>query len=205
MKNYILDVDGTLWDTTEVVAEAWNYALKDLKIEREPITSEELKSLFGQPMDIIIKKILRNPCHKDEKEFFNLCRIYESDFLNKTNDYILYPSVVETVKALSLNHNLFIVSNCQNGYIELFLNKSNLQDYIIDYECYGNTGKYKAENISLLIKRNKLTDCAYVGDIESDFQSSKKVGIPFIYAKYGFGEVENPDYVIEKFSDLLKI
>ena len=32
MKAIIFDVDGTLWDTTHVVAKAWNQAIKDCHI-----------------------------------------------------------------------------------------------------------------------------------------------------------------------------
>ena len=45
----IFDVDGTLWDTTDLVAEAWNHAVADFGIEREePITGDTLKKEFGK-------------------------------------------------------------------------------------------------------------------------------------------------------------
>lgn len=38
----IFDVDGTLWDTTDLVAEAWNRAVADFGITREePVTDME--------------------------------------------------------------------------------------------------------------------------------------------------------------------
>ena len=41
MKAMILDVDGTLWDTTGVVAEAWMQAASELMIPLDtPITAE---------------------------------------------------------------------------------------------------------------------------------------------------------------------
>ena len=41
MKAMILDVDGTLWDTTGVVAEAWMQAASELMIPLDtPITAD---------------------------------------------------------------------------------------------------------------------------------------------------------------------
>ena len=38
----IFDVNGTLWDSTDVVASAWNQAMEDLGVVREPITGDIL-------------------------------------------------------------------------------------------------------------------------------------------------------------------
>ena len=54
MKAIILDVDGTLWDTTQVVADAWMHAASELQIPLQlPITADRLKQEFGKPMDEI--------------------------------------------------------------------------------------------------------------------------------------------------------
>lgn len=47
----------------------------------------------------------------------------------------------------------------------------------------------------------------YVGDTEGDLKAARYARIPFIYAKYGFGQVSQYQYdkVIESFKDLLSI
>ena len=42
----------------------------------------------------------------------------------------------------------------------------------------------------------------YVGDTEGDAESAKVAGIPFVFAKYGFGNVKEYQYAINKFEDL---
>lgn len=74
----------------------------------------------------------------------------------------------------------------------------------MDYENPGRTGLSKGENINLIIRRNNLTAPIYVGDTEGDLNAARYAGIPFVYAKYGFGQVSEYDWVIEKFDDLLK-
>ena len=49
----IFDVDGTLWDSTDLVAKAWNYVLEKETTLPADITGELLKTLFGKPMDEI--------------------------------------------------------------------------------------------------------------------------------------------------------
>ena len=92
-------------------------------------------------------------------------------------------------KELAKTYDLYIVSNCQCGYIEQFLRKTQLEAYIKDIECFGNTGKNKGENIRLLVKRNSLKAPVYIGDTKGDCDASKEAGVPFIFASYGFGNV----------------
>ena len=43
----IFDVDGTLWDTTDLVAKAWNHAAADFGIQREEmITGDTQKRVW---------------------------------------------------------------------------------------------------------------------------------------------------------------
>ena len=55
------------------------------------------------------------------------------------------------------------------------------------------------------MERNNLKDVVYVGDTRGDADSAKIAGIPFVYAEYGFGHVDEYDYKIEKFEDLKKL
>ena len=53
----ILDVDGTIWNTTQIVAEAWNKAIKENFPEVQPVTADILKGQFGKTMDVIGKNL----------------------------------------------------------------------------------------------------------------------------------------------------
>lgn len=67
------------------------------------------------------------------------------------------------------------------------------------------TGKNKADNIRLVMKRNGLNDAIYVGDTIGDYNASVENKIPFVYAKYGFGKIDKSTYKINKFEELLKL
>ena len=101
-----------------------------------------------------------------------------------------------------MNYKLFIVSNCIDGYIESFLRTSGLSNYFLDFECNGRTKLRKGENIELIIKRNNLKNAIYVGDTMGDKEAARYAKVPFVYASYGFGEVDEYDYLINSISDL---
>src|SRR5204863_100821 len=84
-------------------------------------------------------------------------------------------------------HPLFIVSNCQAGYVETFYRWSGLGPCFRDFECWGNTGRTKAENLAMLIARNGLRRTLLVGDTPGDQAAARECGVPFVYVDYGSG------------------
>lgn len=205
MKNIIFDVDGTLWDTTEVVAKAWSRAVSEIGETATVISAKVLKKEFGKTMDVIAKDLFYDASEETRKQILQKCCEYEHVYLIECTEDLLYPGVKETIEKLSEKCNLFIVSNCQCGYIELFMEKAGIEKYIVDFECFGNTGKSKGENIKLIMKRNNLDDVVYVGDIQGDYEATVEAGIPFVYARYGFGNVESFYMAINNIKELLDL
>ena len=204
--NIILDIDGTLWNTTEVVAEAWHRAIADEGYQDDIfVDASRLQSLFGKTMDVIADSLFHGVPEDIKKRLLDKCCEYEQQALESQELDILYPNVRETIASLSESgKKLYIVSNCQSGYIELFIEKNKLGPYIQDKECFGDTGRGKGENISLLLQRNGLdkNETVYVGDTQGDKDASDEAGIAFVYAAYGFGSVDAYDAKIDSFRGL---
>ncbi len=53
----ILDLDGTLWDTCDACAGAWNRVLGRLGIAHRPITAADLRSVAGRPHTEGIRRV----------------------------------------------------------------------------------------------------------------------------------------------------
>lgn len=200
----IFDVDGTIWDTTPVVAEGWNMALRESGINDITITAARLKGLFGLPMDAIIEDILPDASDELKKRFEPLSYKYEQLCIEKKSG-ILYEGLTDTVKALSERYPLYVVSNCQAGYIELMLCKTGMTPFFKDFTCYGDNGLYKAQNIRLIMERNGLKNPVYVGDTQMDANACKEAGVPIVYAAYGFGKVDAPYATIKTPAELLQV
>ena len=200
----ILDVDGTIWNTTPIVAKAWNKAIDELFPQVPRVSADILKGQFGKTMDVIGRNLFGGLGPEEQKKLLDQCCVEEQLALEQNEEDITYPGVVETIRVLAEKVPLFIVSNCQAGYIELVIKKLGISDYISDFECFGNNGLTKDKNIKLVMERNGLKATVYVGDTQGDLEACKLAGVPFIWAEYGFGKVCEKDIAgkVKRFSEL---
>ena len=203
-KGIIFDMDGTLWDSAAGVAESWNEAILAYGYERKSLTAGDIQSVMGKTMEDIADILFPELKVMQRKELLDLCCRLENDYLRRHGG-VLYPDIRKTMEKLKVNYHLYIVSNCQAGYIEAFLDYYKFHDLIEDIECYGNNDKPKGENIALLYQRNDLQDAVYVGDIQGDYDASMSAGVRFIHAGYGFGKVNADVPEIQKFSELIEV
>ena len=198
----IFDLDGTLWDSTEEMLNAWGTVFKNNKEVTNPITMEILESCMGLQIHEIGAKLFPYLEEAKQTKILELCCEEERKLLLKEGG-ALYKDLERTLQTLSKSYSLFIVSNCQCGYIETFLEYHNLGKYFKDFECAGNTRLVKGENIKSVIKRNNLGHPVYVGDTQGERDAAKLANIPFIFASYGFGKVDGYDYVLKEISEMV--
>ncbi|MDB5022502.1 MAG: family hydrolase [Mucilaginibacter sp.] len=185
----IFDLDGTLWDSTGNVALAWEAARKQVDYVTEAITVERVKSITGMAYDVIFEVLLPDLDVEKRNYFKAICAQSEIDTLSaKGGD--LYAGLDDTIKSLAGKYKLYIVSNCQSGYIETFLSHCAVAGYFLGHQCYGTKGRPKAENIKDIVNDHQLQAPVYIGDTMGDYTSATKAGVPFIFADYGFGKVE---------------
>lgn len=200
----IFDVDGTLWDATERIAEAYTVILKQEKIENKVITAEMLGSVMGLLNEDIAATLFPELAYEKRMRLIEACCEFECTYLRKHGGK-LFPHVEDILKKLSAEYPLYIVSNCQDGYIEAMFAVHGLQKYFKDYECSGRTGMPKFENLKSIVKRNHLQQPVYIGDTKTDQTSCQKVGIPFVYASFGFGEADEFAAKVDTFSELERL
>ena len=206
MKNAIIfDLDGTLWDSSRQVTESWNVVLgRYPETENSKITTADMHRFMGRQMNEIARMMMPDVEEALRSKIMLECMDYELEYLlDHKGD--LYPKVYETLSALSEKFMLMIVSNCQDGYIQLFLKQTGIGRFFGDFESFGKTGLSKGENIKLVIKRNAVDRAVYVGDTQGDLDSADKAGVEFIHAAYGFGKTNRETARITEFSELTKI
>ena len=198
----MFDLDGTLWDSAQSVAESWNeiFAARDASLPM--LTAEDIHRVMGMTMKEIAETLQpgMDPAWRDT--VFDECCRHEVDYLYE-HPGVLFPRLQETLEALRDDgYTMAIVSNCQRGYVESFLHGSGLGSLFADYEEWERTGLPKGENIRLVMERNGYTRAVYIGDTRKDEEAARVAGIPFIHAAYGFGDAEAPEGVIGDISEL---
>lgn len=201
----IFDMDGTLWDSAENVAKSWNLAIENSGFIRKRLTTEDIKGVMGRTMDAIADTLFPELNQEARMQLLEECCQRENDYLREHGG-LLYDGVEDTFgKLKERGYHLMIVSNCQKGYIEAFLDYYKLWDYIEDTQCYGDNLREKGDNIRLVAERNHLDDAVYVGDIQGDYDASCKAGVDFIHAAYGFGTIAAKVPEIHAFSELARM
>lgn len=201
MDSIIFDVDGTLWDSTDSVADSWSQAIRlnsslDLTLDRET-----LSGVFGKTMTEIGDILFPSLPPQERNDLLEICFETENRYL-EDHPGEMYPGVAEIIPMLAEKYPLFIVSNCQCGYIEVLLKTTGLGPYIKDHLCFGETQVSKGETMRMLVERNNLKSPVYIGDTQGDADACKAADVPFIFAEYGFGEVPSANRRIREFSEL---
>jgi phosphoglycolate phosphatase len=197
----VFDLDGTLWDTCEPCAQGWNNVIAKYQIDFRKITADDVRGVAGKPHELCVREVCVGlPEHQikllsDESEA-------EDNRLIAERGGVLYPGVAEGLAALAARYPLFIVSNCQAGYIEIFMASTGFATLFRDHECWGNTGRSKAENLRAVIGRNGLRAPVFVGDTPGDQAAALANDVPFVFARYGFGRCQQPHAVVDSFQQL---
>ena len=202
MDAILFDVDGTLWDSTEKVAIAWRKVCRNAGVPEGHITGPRLKREFGKLLADIGRSLFPDMPEEEALSLTAECCRYENEYL-KEDKPELYPGVFHVFETLYGRIPLFIVSNCQEGYIETLLEVSGLTPYVTDHLCPGDTGQAKAANIRTIVEKYGCREPVYVGDTLGDQTACREAGVPFCFAAYGFGTVTDPDFIIRSPEELL--
>lgn len=186
----IFDLDGVLWDAVEEVSKVYQKHLNRTDIDLRNYmgrTSLQLSVDLGISMEELIEIQSEEVKHL----MYNPGKIYEG--------------VIRTIQKLKNDgKELFIVSNCQKGYIYTFLEAAGLSDFFTEC-CYddGQVLDSKTANLRYLINKYNMMNPVYVGDTESDYQSALRAEMDFIAADYGYGNI--PEEVKLRIDDITEL
>lgn len=207
----IFDLDGTLLNTLDDLADSVNFALSMLGYPQR--TVDEVRMMVGNSVVYLIEKAL--PEGTDEEELNRCLGIFEEHYkLNMRNKTAPYNGVKQMLSDVKkLGYKLAVVSNKPDVFTKELVN-----------ELFG-------EYISLAIGRSEALPrkpapdmvlhamqqlgstgdtTVYVGDSEVDVITSKNAGLPCIGCLWGFRdretlEKEGADYLISSPSQLIAI
>jgi phosphoglycolate phosphatase len=198
----IFDMDGTLWDAVDTYTASWNIVFEQLGIDKT-ISRDELAKMVGGEGKKVLKAIMPEYDEEKQQSIYMKVNALRRELLPQRGG-ILYDGVKDGLKQLAEKYQLFIVSNCAQGVIKLFIDWAGINEHIIDEITYGTNYMPKHHNIKLLIERHGLKSPVYVGDTEGDGEQSRLADIPFVFVSYGFGATDDHDIRFDSFTDFTK-
>lgn len=197
----VFDVDGTLWDARQQVGDAWFEVKYRMTGERTEWSFEKLSGMFGRPMSEISLELFPNYPVETAMAYGERCFADELELL-KNNPGVVFDGVPAMLAELKKRYPLYIVSNCQCGYIEVLLESGHLEEYFSDFLCFGDTKTSKGKTIRTLMERNGLEQIIYVGDTQGDAEACAEAAVPFLFAGYGFGTIQQPAPTAKTVADI---
>ena len=108
MDSIIFDVDGTLWNSTEIDAQAWTEYLHNVENKDITITAQRLQELFGKPMSEIAALVFPDESTEEQLRLMDACCEAEHQALLKTCAP-LYEDLEMMLKSLSQKNILFLL------------------------------------------------------------------------------------------------
>ncbi len=190
----LFDLDGTLWDAIHVTVRTWPEVMKHHPELNRTITAEAVQALMGHTNEELAYLLFPDlPQEKAMGLMQESCDM--ENYLLRREGGRLYPAIPEILAAIAARYPMGIISNCQSGYVEAFLEYHQVAQLFRDHTCSGDTGERKGHNIRLICQRNGFQHALYVGDTIHDAEAAREAGCDFVWAAYGFGTVPADMYV----------
>ncbi len=205
----IFDLDGTLVDSRDDIANAVNFTLKKIGLKEKSIS--EISSYIGTGIEDLIGKSLGN---KQEVLLTRALSVFEKYYRKHSIDNsVLYPNVKEILEYFK-NKRKVIVTNRNYEFALIALNKLGIYDYFENVVGGDDIGCMKPSSCPLDISMNRLNtnkeEAIIVGDMDIDIVAGKKAGIITCGVTYGIGKKEDiikakPDFIIDDIIGLKSI
>ena len=201
----LFDLDGTLWDATHITAKIWPGVLANHPEIHKTIDLETVQGYMGHSNEELAALLFPElPFEAGYALMMEACEM-ENLLLSREGGR-LFEDLLPTLEKLSETYPLGIISNCQSGYIEVFLDYHKTGHLFRDFICSGDTHMEKSVNIRTLADRQGYKNPVYIGDTAHDARAAREAGCDFLWAAYGFGDVPEDLYCgkLTKPADIFK-
>jgi phosphoglycolate phosphatase len=209
----LFDLDGTLLDTLDDLADSTNLALRRLELPEQPV--ESFKRFVGDGIENLVRRAVPED-RRDPDTLAECVRLtranYSARWAEKTRPYDGIPALLDALTARGARMAVF--SNKPDEFTQLCVAKL-LADWRFDMVLGANPSlprKPDPAGARLIANRLQLdpAEFAYLGDTDTDMQTAVAAGMFPIGVLWGFRTAEElaangAKVLIENPLDLLPI
>ncbi len=183
----IFDLDGTILDTLEDLADAMNYALGEHGYPGRTI--EEVRCFVGNGIRKLIERAVPAGLAKEEIDRVHetFSAYYQQHCADKTRPYEGVLPLLERLRAAGCL--TAVVSNKADAAVQPLCRRyyNGLFDYAVG-ERTGIRRKPDPDSVQEVLRRLQVeaADAVYIGDSEVDIQTAKNAGLDSIIVTWGF-------------------
>ena len=201
----IFDLDGTLLDTLEDLADATNYALRQFSCPERSL--DYVRSVIGNGALRQITLSLPEGTTLDPQDVLKVYKAYYQDHCNiKTKPY---PGILTALEQLREEYPLGIVTNKPHTAAAPLCQAHFPGMYALG-EIPGFPRKPQPDMVKRAMAELGVETCIYVGDSEVDIRTAENSGVPCLTVLWGLRTREQLEkagakYYCEKAEDLPKM
>ncbi|MBI5055957.1 MAG: HAD-IA family hydrolase [Nitrospirae bacterium] len=204
LKLLIFDLDGTLADTAQDIADAINFALKPFG--NKIYSVEETKAMVGSGISKLLASLLPDKDEKNTETVLNRFLDYYTEHI--IDHTTAYPHVKETLPELG-NYKKAVVSNKREALSKKVLEGLGIAQHFNVVFGSDSVPEKKPSPVPVLklLEKFNITreEAVIIGDSNFDIESGKAAGIKTIAVTYGFRKREilkDADFIIDSFDML---
>lgn len=207
-KCVLFDLDGTIVDSSEGIANSFKYALNKLGIQVS--NKNDIYKFIGPPLTDTFRDYYKMNQEKIDKAVMFYREIYGKEQIYNVK---IYGGIIETLKKLKeLNYAIGLSTSKPTVYAQNILSHLNIIEFFDNIS--GSSLIDKKESKSDIIRNSiknlnikNLENIIMVGDRYYDILGAKSNGIKSIGVLYGFGSLEEfkeygADYIVNDTKEL---
>ena len=194
---YVFDLDGTLLDTLQDLANSVNYALRQHGMPEHSI--DDIRRFVGNGVRLLMERAVpdgaRNP--QFEAAFATFRQYYMQHSLDTTRPYDGIPELIHELKARGCQ--MAVVSNKMMAATQELVHHffPDIPVAIGEHEAAGIRKKPAPDTVFEALRqlgiihypssiRHQTSDIVYVGDSDVDIETARNSGLPCISVLWGF-------------------